>query len=220
MWAAGSIEDMRSMYQNQGRQTEAGVWSILLTPTMSDAAEFADRYFEYFNDLSRGVWHLKVFAERCPETGAWRANEDLFKRSEAIRSSLEKIVDNLPPMCIVFLSANKPEDDMPSEAPVQTWAVLPLDETKLSNQKLFTSGLQATRVALDECYRDHRIERCTALTQKNTDLVIKSLQTKLYRLATNKKVACFLVNPAKWVVLTVISAILGLPVSALAGGDD
>lgn len=220
MWPAGSIEDMRSVYEKEGRVTEAGIWSILLTPTKSDAAEFAQKYFSYFNNLSQSVWHLKVFAEYAFETGSWRASQSLFDRSDEIRSSLKRCGLNVPPMCILFLSTSKPESELPCSEAAQIWAVLPLDEKKLANEAVFKAGLQATREVVDLCFRELKIERHDPLTQEDTDRLIALLQKKLKKLSMDKKLACYLVKPAKWVVLAVISSILGLPISAVANGSD
>lgn len=218
MWASGSIEDMRAVYTNQGRHVSSGVWSVLLSQSRSDSLEFAERYFETFNQISLGIWHLNVFAKYNIENGAWSTDDEIHSHSLELRKKIEEITGKtLPPLCIVFLSGPSflaSDIDINQET---IWAVLPLDHRSIANKNSYIAGLQATQSAITDCYREADIERYDAINISQSNYLIEKLQKKLANLSREEIFSCYIFKPAKWVALTLLAAILGLPVNAISG---
>lgn len=212
MFPGGSIEDVRKSFLN-GNLTDVGIWSVLLTPDMSDAADFARRYFADFNEKSQAAWHLKVFAKATvnkEQPGApiqWHADKDMFEQSQKIRRDLDAAGAKLPGMCIVFMDSIHP----PSKSP--SWAVLPLDEAKLSNSVVFLRGLEVTRECVRKAYKDLGLEMEKPLGEADSKALIERLQSQLRKANRSEKTSAYVIKPTAWAVQSVLSALLGLPFS-------
>jgi len=61
-----SIKDFIDTHGDPESFKYNGVWSLLLTSSAEETADFARRYFDAFNKISTGGWNLCVCADFKP----------------------------------------------------------------------------------------------------------------------------------------------------------
>lgn len=212
MFPAGSIEDARKAYENDGSSTLSGIWSVLLTQHEADAAAFANRYFDHFNKLTQHYWHLKVFAEGSVSSGKWKPKKELHEASQKLREGLNGASGTrktLPPMCIAFFDPKilKPNGSTENGGPI---AILPLDEKALSKPQVFAKGIDYTQVAIEEAFRELGYDHFAELSDKQALQVIERVRRKLNMHVVHEKAKCYIIKPTIFITQCLVASILNI----------
>lgn len=155
MFAAGSIEELANHYRNHDGVVVSGVWSVLITRSAEQSADFARRYFDLFNGVVRGGWHLAVYAGHFHKDGKdqWTASPELHQHVENIRN---QIVDDdeevqVPPLCAVFFDPNVGAFNNRS-------VIIPFDQLQLANEALFKDGFVATHECIMRAFNAKKLD--------------------------------------------------------------
>jgi hypothetical protein len=153
MFATGSIETLAKFYRSQGGIVVSGLWSVLVSSSPEQSADFARRYFYIFNDVVHGGWHLAVYAS-CSfdhSPARWKANSELHQYVEYIRGRLTDAGENVPTLCAVFFDPNVGAFE---QKPV----IIPLDHLRIGNEDFFRSGFEATHECIMKAFSDLKLD--------------------------------------------------------------
>lgn len=146
MFPMGSLDEFRNFYTENGGFNGGGIWSFLLTQSAEESADFARRYYDVFNDISQGNWHLVIFSRAQVNKGKvnWVTDSNLQEFGNIIRASLEESGQKVPPRCIVFF------DPEAGDASDRSCLLIPLDWSKISNIRFFSDAFISThRIVMD-----------------------------------------------------------------------
>lgn len=158
MFPSQSMENIKRFRANEPNIVFNGMWSILLTGSAYQSADFATRHFKSFNNVSVQQWHLAICAQPHEyfnrqthrDNGKWIADEGLPKISATIRSELKATGRTLPELYILFFDPyttklyrdgfnekNRPVDNYSATA-----VVLELDGTRIGNEAHYKTGFE------------------------------------------------------------------------------
>lgn len=186
MFPSGSVEELINFYTHGESVTMNGLWSVLVTPSATDSANFGKRYYDEFNNISDGYWHLAVCAAR-DEDGKWHADAEQQKVSDTIRNTLEAAGQTVPDACFVFFDANATtfgtkgatKETFQDAGFTETCLVLPLDFTKISNDSFFIKGFKRTHEAILKALQNEKVDPGATLASDRIPYVLGQVKGNL-----------------------------------------
>lgn len=153
MWAAGSIEDWANQYRADGRIVHGGLWSILISQSAQQSADFADRYMNVFNSVVGQGWHLAVYSSpNDTHRGMrWRANEKLHRHVINARFAIEENGSPVPDLCAVFFDPNVGVSDKRA-------VIVTFDAVRIADEQLYREKFKVTHECIMRSFDELKLD--------------------------------------------------------------
>ena len=183
MFTAAPVDDLVRFYNRPREQTINGLWSVLVTPSAEYSADFGRKYFEIFNGISGGYWHLAICAKRN-EDGSWLADDRLQLVSDTIRRELQKADRSVPSTGVVFFDPRAcffeklgiTEETFSGGSFIETCLVIPLKYELIGSINIFKKGFEATHRAILLALQEENVDPGKTLTSEKIPYVLNRVQ--------------------------------------------
>lgn len=175
MFAAASIAEMVKFYEDQGG-VYPGLWSVLLSNSAEQSADFARRHFESFNNVAGNGWHLAVFAESklADHRRIWIANESLHNIAIEIRDNLNKRDVTVPDLCAVFFDPNAGSFNESS-------LIIPFDANRIASESWYKMGFEETHRCIMRAFEKLKLDPYCRIPVNKVDEVIQMTGDEISR---------------------------------------
>jgi len=174
MFAAGSVEDLAKFYKAEGGIVVSGIWSVLVSTSPEQSADFARRYFGIFNSVVRGGWHLAVYAKHFSFNGEdrWASSPELHRHVESIRKELSNSGEKVPKLCAVFFDPNVGAFDSRS-------VIIPFNHLQLANEALYKAGFETTHQCIMRAFDALELDPYSRVPPNQVNDLLRELNHQL-----------------------------------------
>lgn len=199
MFSVSSVEELLDFYKHEDDLRVNGVWSILLSNSPGMSQDFANKYFNDFNEIVSGVWHLGIFAKRCGN-GQWARSYELHESVERVRRKLQDSGQQVPELSILFFDPHRDEESVNS-------LIIPLDENKIGSKTVYRSRFECTHECILTALRGMKLDPYEKIPSSRIPEVFEEIESELIV----KKISAYSIPPIR----ALANAALGATLSAI-----
>lgn len=187
MFPCAGIEDLKNYYRGEGACPFEGIWSILITSSVRDSRDFADRYAEIFNDIVRNDWHLAI-CSRQDERRNWIEAPDLQEICDLVRQCVRaegrrKLSKNgilfFDPATVSFARNGVAKQGFNDGRFVETCVFWPLKMTKIGDSQYFPNNFSRVHEVIRVAMEVKELDAQTVVSKRRVSEILMKIQGEL-----------------------------------------